>query len=331
MWAMPKISVIVPVYKVEQFLARCVNSVLNQTFFDFELILVDDGSPDRCGTICDLFAAEDSRIHVIHQKNGGLSAARNAGLDWVYANSDSQWIAFIDSDDWVHPVYLQELYKAAESTGCKISACGFFKTSEGPFPEIYGESSRCMSADDFYCSEAIHGGVTAVVWNKLYHRTLLEEIRFPAGKLHEDEFTTFRVVYNAGRIAVLEMPLYAYYQNPEGIMLSKWSPRRLHIVEAFEYQIAYASEHNLDQFYRKAVRDLIYSIHSQLIASEEVYHAQLRIKYRIALQQGRACGVFPLCWDCLWAYEEAYPVKLFWWSLFKGRHLLDRLLGKDKP
>lgn len=327
---MPKISVIVPVYKVEQFLARCVNSVLNQTFSDFELILVDDGSPDRCGAICDSFAAEDPRIHVIHQKNGGLSAARNAGLDWVYANSDSQWIAFVDSDDWVHPDYLQSLYQAAESTNCKISTCGFFKTSEGPFPEIQGEAPQCMSADDFYCSDKIHGGVTAVVWNKLYHRSVLDAIRFPAGKLHEDEFTTFQVVYNTGKIAVQEMPLYAYYQNPEGIMLSKWNPRRLHIVEAFEYQIAYALEHNLGRFYRKAVRDLIYSIHSQLLASEEAYHAQLRKKYRTALRLGHECGVFPFCWEYLWAYEEAYPVKPVWWLLFKGRHLLDRLTGKDK-
>ena len=96
---MPGISVIVPVYKVENFLHRCVDSILAQTFTDFELILVDDGSPDGCGEICDAYAREDSRIHVIHQKNGGLSAARNTGIDWVLENSDSRWLAFVDSDD----------------------------------------------------------------------------------------------------------------------------------------------------------------------------------------------------------------------------------------
>ena len=103
---MPQISVIVPVYKVEAYLARCVDSVLAQTFSDFDLILVDDGSPDNSGAICDEYAEKDPRIVVIHQKNGGLSAARNAGIEWAFAHSNSQWLNFIDSDDWVHPEYL---------------------------------------------------------------------------------------------------------------------------------------------------------------------------------------------------------------------------------
>ena len=103
---MPTISVIVPVYKVEPYLNRCVDSILRQTYQDFELILVDDGSPDRCGEICDEYARQDSRVHVIHKENGGLSDARNAGIDWVEANSDSRWLIFADSDDWVHPELL---------------------------------------------------------------------------------------------------------------------------------------------------------------------------------------------------------------------------------
>ena len=109
---MPQISVIVPVYKVEPYLRRCVDSILAQTFTDFELILVDDGSPDNSGAICDEYAQKDARVHVIHQENGGLSAARNAGIDWVFAHSDSQWLTFVDSDDWVHPEYLERLYHA---------------------------------------------------------------------------------------------------------------------------------------------------------------------------------------------------------------------------
>ncbi|MCD7802997.1 MAG: glycosyltransferase [Clostridiales bacterium] len=111
---MPEISVIVPVYKVEPYLRRCVDSILNQTFQDFELILVDDGSPDHCPAICDEYAGRDSRIVVIHQKNAGLSAARNAGIDWVFANSDSKWISFVDSDDWVTPTYLSLMISALQ-------------------------------------------------------------------------------------------------------------------------------------------------------------------------------------------------------------------------
>lgn len=326
---MPQISVIVPVYKVEQFLQRCVSSILNQSFGDFELILVEDGSPDNCGAICDGYASQDSRIHVIHRENGGLSAARNSGLDWVYANSDSQWIAFVDSDDWVHPDFLLRLYQAATMHHCLVSVCGFFRTGGEPFPAYLEEPYLCLSADDYYCSEKIHGGTTAVAWNKLYHRSLLENLRYPVGKLHEDEFTTYRAIYAAGKVAVMEMPLYAYYQNPDGIMLSKWNPRRLHIVEAFLQQIREAKEQKLDRLYRKAVKSCIYGIHTQLEAAEEGYRKDLRKTYRTVLRYGRKCGVFPLCWDHLWAYEKAYPIKLFWWCVFRGRQLLDRMSGKE--
>ena len=102
---MANISVIVPVYKVEAFLNRCVDSILCQTYEDFEIILVDDGSPDTCGALCDEYARKDGRVHVIHQENGGLSAARNTGIDWAFANSTSRWLAFVDSDDWVCLLY----------------------------------------------------------------------------------------------------------------------------------------------------------------------------------------------------------------------------------
>lgn len=326
---MPQISVIVPVYKVEQFLARCVDSILSQSFEDFELILVDDGSPDNCGAICDGYAQKDNRIHVIHQPNGGLSAARNAGLDWLYANSRSQWIAFVDSDDWIHPDFLRCLLQAAAEHDCRISACGFFRTAGERFPVVSLKSSQCVFSEEYYCGVREYHSSTAIACNKLYHRTLLENLRYPKGKLHEDEFTTYKAIYAAEKVAVLEQPLYAYYQNAEGIMLSKWNPRRLHIVEAFEQQVQDARENGWDKLYRKAVRDCIFSIHEQLQMSEGAYHKTLRNNYRKALKRGRECGSFPMCWDYLWAYEEAYPVKIFWWVLFKGKHFWDRIFRKE--
>ena len=135
---MPTISVIVPVYKVEKYIHRCVDSILNQTFSDFELILVDDGSPDNCGAICDEYAAKDSRVVVIHQENGGLSAARNAGIDWAFANSDSQWLSFIDSDDWVHPEYLQKLLDTAVNNSAEVAFCTLtaFTEDEHGYQEV---------------------------------------------------------------------------------------------------------------------------------------------------------------------------------------------------
>lgn len=313
---MPNISVIVPVYKVEPFLHRCVDSILAQTYQDFELILVDDGSPDSCGDICEEYAARDSRIHVIHQKNGGLSAARNTGIDWAFANSNSRWLVFVDSDDWVHPAFLQTLYATAEETLCKLSVCGFYRTSGEDFPAQQDYSVRCMSADDYYCGQE-HEGVTAVAWNKLYHKSLFKSLRYPIGKLHEDEFTTYLAMYAAGKVGVTPAQLYAYYQNPEGIMRSDWNPRSMHMLEAFEQQIAFAQKNNNSRFLNKAVEQYIYSIYEQLGRAKVVYRKELRRKLQSALKLGRDCGCFPGSWDNLWAYEAAYPFKPFWWLLSK--------------
>ena len=268
---MPGISVIVPVYKVEPYLRRCVDSILCQTFRDFELILVDDGSPDRCGEICEEYAAKHPFIHVIHQENGGLSAARNSGIDWAMANSDSVFLAFVDSDDWVAPEYLEMLYRAVKDTGCAISACGIQRTAGEPLPETPSYRAEKMSADDYYCSQTVHEGITAVAWNKLYRKDLFASLRYPEGKLHEDEFTTYRLVYGVEFVAVVPARLYAYFQNDAGIMRSAWNPRRMHSLEAVEQQIGFAKEKNLKRLLDKAVEQYIYGVSQQLSQAEKPY------------------------------------------------------------
>ena len=138
------ISVIVPVYKVEKYIHRCIDSILAQTFSDFELILVDDGSPDNCGRICDEYALKDNRIHVIHKENGGLSDARNAGIDWAFEHSDSEWITFIDSDDWVHKKYLESLINGAINTNSDV-VIGGYQLSSDSSPELWGSCERTRS------------------------------------------------------------------------------------------------------------------------------------------------------------------------------------------
>lgn len=308
---MPTISVIVPVYKVEPFLHRCVDSILAQRFADFDLILVDDGSPDRCGQMCEEYAARDSRVQVIHQQNGGLSAARNTGIDWAFAHSDSQWLAFVDSDDWVHPEFLLRLYQAAEQTGCRLSACGLLRTAEGPLPEPEDAPAACLSADDYYCGGHPQG-LPAVAWNKLYHKSLMEALRYPPGKLHEDEFTTYQAVYAAGQVAVIPARLYAYYQNPQGIMGSDWSPRRMDVLEAFENQIHFAQTRHLSRMLERISEQYIYSAYEQLGKARKPYTGILRKKLRWGLKLGRQCGSFPMETQKLWAYEAAYPCKPVW-------------------
>ncbi|HBK03732.1 MAG TPA: glycosyl transferase family 2, partial [Clostridiales bacterium] len=141
---MAQISVIVAVYKMPEYLPRCIEGILSQTFRDLELILVDDGSPDNCGEICDSYAAKDSRVHVIHKRNAGVCAARNTGLDWVYDHSDSQWIFFHDNDDWIHPETLERMLSAAQAMQTDLCVCGYQETS-GANPEIKAEDLHPVS------------------------------------------------------------------------------------------------------------------------------------------------------------------------------------------
>lgn len=145
------ISVVVPVYKVEKYLNRCVDSILNQTFLDFVLILVDDGSPDNCGKICDDYAKRDNRVNIIHKQNGGLSEARNYGIEWALKNSDSEWITFIDSDDWVHPLFLELLLDAVVKNNVNLGICDYL-SAEADELEVNEINNRVelFSTEDFW-------------------------------------------------------------------------------------------------------------------------------------------------------------------------------------
>lgn len=232
---MPTISVIVPVYKVEKYIHRCVDSILGQTFTDFELILVDDGSPDNCGAICDEYAEKDSRVIVIHQENGGLSAARNAGIDWAFANSDSQWLTFVDSDDWIHPQMLEVLLEGNNNHHTNISVC-IFQRTDG---EIKWDTQFCGEIYEPKEAYRCNGVNMIVAWGKLYKKECFRNIRYPVGKIHEDEFVTYRLLFAQEKIYMVTTPMYAYYINPEGIMRNKWTPARLASIEAAEEQYAF--------------------------------------------------------------------------------------------
>lgn len=244
---MPQISVIVPVYKVEPYLRRCVDSILGQTFTDFELILVDDGSPDNCPAICDKYAEKDNRVHVIHQENGGLSAARNAGIDWAFANSNSQWLAFVDSDDWIYPRYLEILINAALQFNVDVSICGYADTAgETPFLDELLLTPKLWDVEDYYIQHYINANIA---WTKLYRRSCFFNIRYPIGKIHEDEFTTYKILFTCKKVAVVSAALYYYFQNTCGITKSKWSSKRLDILDALEER--------LDFFYNQCNQKMI--------------------------------------------------------------------------
>lgn len=259
---MPKISVIVPIYNVESYLHRCVDSILAQTYQDFEIILIDDGSPDGCPQICDEYAAKDNRIHVIHQKNGGLSAARNSGIDWVFTNSDSDWLTFIDSDDWVFPEYLEYLFRAASENSTEISACDtFFAKEENFVRNSDGYSAEVLEPEDYWVK---FGGYCSVAWEKLYKKELFESVRFPVGTIHEDEFTTHKIVFQTDKIAVVPNRLYVYFYGNGSIMRSPWNPQKIAGVEASLSQIAFFHKYGYSRAERIAKKKFEGSVLSNI-------------------------------------------------------------------
>ena len=179
----PLLSIIVPVYKVENYLQKCIDSILAQTFTDFELILVEDGSPDGCPALCDAAAAKDARIRVLHQKNGGLSAARNAGLDVARG----EWIGFVDSDDYIAPEMYETLYKAVQNTGADLALCDYAAVDEAGIPCLppyTGLAQRIFTGRELL--KRATNTMAQPAWNKLYRRAIFAQLRYPEGKLNED-------------------------------------------------------------------------------------------------------------------------------------------------
>lgn len=312
---MSRISVIVPVYKVELYLRRCVDSILAQTFSDFELILVDDGSPDRCGAICDEYAEKDSRVHVIHQENGGLSAARNAGIDWVFANSDNQWLTFIDSDDWVHPQMLEQLYRAVQEHAVKVSVGSYCETDgEEPWEENPVMQSKLWSVEQYYVERNVNATIAVC---KLYARDCFREIRYPVGKIHEDEYVTYRILFEQEKVAVIETPMYAYYFNANSITKSAWTPKKMDSLAAIEGQIAFLKKNGFLDGYRYRAERYVRVLSWQLnLARENGYAGSMyeRILHRkLKLNLLRYHNMYPFRRNECY-YDQAFPklMNIYW-------------------
>lgn len=235
----PLISIIVPIYKVQDYLEKCIESILVQSITDIELILIDDGSPDECGNICDFYVAKDPRIKVVHKKNEGLSAARNTGLDIA----KGEYVGFVDSDDWIDQNMYETLINLLIANDADIAQCEFIKTSDEE--EIVDNSERYTvevfsnieSLKNLYNEKAIS---TVVSWNKLYKRVLFENIRFPKGKIHEDEFTTHKLLHKAKKLVYTNKIFYYYRQTPNSIMNSKFNKKKLDILDAMQERLEFA-------------------------------------------------------------------------------------------
>ena len=228
----PLLSIIVPVYKVENDLQKCIDSILAQTFTDFELILVDDGSPDNCPALCDAAAAKDARIRVLHQKNGGLSAARNAGLDVARG----EWIGFVDSDDYIAPEMSEILYKAVQSTGADLALCDYVKVDEtGALCTQTHVAVPQKSLTGRELLQKAYWTTVQIAWNKLYHRTIFAQLRYPVGKLNEDFFVIPEICLNTQKAVVVPDVLYYYVQRGDSIMGKSRTLRHYDAAEAAQH------------------------------------------------------------------------------------------------
>ena len=305
---MAKISIIVPIYKVEPYLRRCIDSILNQTYADYEVILVDDGSPDICPAICDEYALQYDNIIVIHKPNGGLSDARNAGIDWSFQNSSSDWISFIDSDDWIHPRFFEILYNSAINQQVNIAISDFQRVSSHiEYQTINDFNTSLYDPLDFY----VEFKTTATIaCSKLYRKELFQNIRYPVGRLHEDEFTTHKLLYLAGPVAYVQCPLYFYFYNEASIMHQEYSPRKLDAVDACEEQQLFFQSIGRDDLVKQWDRNIqgYYAFH-YIKLKENGWHdiaEKLRVKAKKHLRKMKQEKRLKLFSD-IDLYQPFYP------------------------
>lgn len=235
---MPTIAIIVPVYKVEPYLHRCVDSILSQTYTDFELILIDDGSPDNCGKICDEYAAKDQRIHVIHQANAGVSAARNAGMELALQHHNIESISFIDSDDWIKETYLEVLIDGI-LLGADVACASFELTMESGNSVARKKNLgwAIQTPEEYWVNN--DPTTTIIPCSKLYKKQTIEKIRFPVGRIFEDVFTTHRFIFAASKIASCAEPIYHYYMRTNSATHKTWTPKSLDLIDGLIEQREY--------------------------------------------------------------------------------------------
>ena len=233
----PLISVIVPVYKVEPYLGKCISSIVNQTYANLEIILVDDGSPDNCPAMCDAWAEKDGRIRVIHKTNGGLSDARNAGM----AVATGELMAFVDSDDWIAPDMYEHLYQRLMEDDSDIAACGVQMAWENKTPSrmLTRDGNCVLNQEEAMRAIIEESWLKQPVWYKLYKTALVRDILFPKGKCHEDVFWSYQAVGKAKKVSISDHIGYYYLQRSGSIMGEGYSVKRLDAIEAKEQRCTY--------------------------------------------------------------------------------------------
>ena len=295
------ISVIVPVYRVETYLDRCVQSIVSQTYQNLEIILVDDGSPDRCPAMCDAWAEKDSRICVIHKENGGLSDARNAGM----AAATGEYISFVDSDDWIAPEMLERLVKALERDGSDVAACSVDMVWEDGRPNeaLTVRKNLVLERDQAQLALLRENLLKQPVWYKLYRRETIRNILFERGKYHEDVFWSYQAIGNARCVSLIDYVGYFYFQRSGSIMGEGYSLKRLDAIEAMQQRYEYLAIHAPD----------LESEARLSIWASCMYHGQMALRYLPKHEQD-------ICFRRLYAAVKNHPIRHCDYARRKATH-----------
>lgn len=328
---MSTISVLVPVYNTAAYLPRCLESILCQTYTDFEIVLVDDGSTDGSGKICDEYAVKDSRIKVIHQPNGGRSAARNTCLEYVFHHSNSEYLAFVDSDDWIAPRNLELLLEACTKFHVDISM-GRWESREEKKEE---PSLKCVdillqSTKDAYTRKGTDVG--DYLWGNLYRKSIFKDIQFPLGKNFEDIYMVPRILFQVQKIAVVDAVLYYYFQNPNGIVNSPWSIEKIEAFNARESEIEFFDNLGYPELCRIHVKGYIDYL---LMHLEELKKDPEKNKISIQILEEKRKAHFNHYFRYLnlndesdgWLATKAFPKRMwFYWHLKAIQKKMERFL-----
>lgn len=249
-----EISIIVPVYNLERYLPKCIDSILSQTFTDFELILVNDGSTDKSGNICDKYARQDIRVKVIHKENGGVASSRNAGLDIARG----EYVGFVDNDDYVNEHMFEILYNHANMFASDIVICDYIEVNQEG--DSLSEYVKYFQTQHFNNIEALHqlytpNNITFVVpWNKLYKKCLFNNIKYKHGSINDDETVAHKLFYDNKKTTYVHLPLYYYIQRKDSQMSSSFNIQKLSAVYALKEREIFFRKKGEFSLHQKALK-----------------------------------------------------------------------------
>lgn len=264
------VSVIVPIYKVEPYLRQCIDSIINQTYKNLEIILVDDGSPDGCPQICDEYVSKDTRIKVIHKENGGLSSARNAGLDIA----TGEYVAFVDSDDWIEPTMYEDLLGVMKTHQSDIVVCKYRNYFDGCDMSESGNNTVCSFEGYFnFIDNLIPPGspiLYFMVWNKLYKRDVIKNVRFKDKQIYEDLYFDRLIFRNCKKVTYLDKTYYNYQIDRPGATASFFNDNKLAKISELEAYLVELKDSDQIDIYNK------YLVFSAFSAMELYYSAMER-------------------------------------------------------